>query len=185
MDVSSALPALRRKAFVAVGLAALVSVATPAMAQDPAPAAQAAPQQDPLKFTDAGEKLIIYQIKPEREADFEAGWKAIKAALAASPDQAIKAFGDSFTINKVDLGAASPVRIFVFRLSPTSTTYSYNHVPLLFETLKAPAPDPAAPAGAQPPPGTFTYDQAQELYKKIHDAWAPQGISTWPLIKIG
>jgi hypothetical protein len=187
MDLSGALPALRRRAFVAAGLAALVCAASSVRAQDPAPAAQAAApaQEDGLKFNHDGDVLLIWSIKPDRAEGFETAWRTIKAALAANASADIQAFGRSIEINKVATPPGGPSVVFVFRLSPASKTLSYNHVKLLFETLKAPTPDPAAPAGAQPPPGTFTYDQAKELFDKIDNSWTEQGVVPWPLTKIG
>lgn len=184
MDVSGALPALRRRAFVAVGLAALVCAASAVQAQDPAPAAAAQAQADPLKFNHDGDMLLIWSIKADRAEGFETAWRTIKAALAANASPDVKAFGETIEISKVGMGAGGPSVVYVFRLSPTSKVHSYNHVTILFTMLKAPDPDPAAPAGAQPPAGTFTYDQAQELFQKIDNSWTEQGVVPWPLTRV-
>jgi hypothetical protein len=202
MELSVSLSAVRRRAVLAAGLAGLLCAASGVRAsqplvdvsslgeielaaQDPAPQQPAAQQADPLKFTHDGNMLLIWQIKPDRAADFELGWKTIKEALAANANPDIKAFGDSFTVSKVNLPAGAPTVMYVFQLMPVSKTYSYNPVTLLFTTLKAPAGDPAATTPPPPPPGTFTDAQAREVFDKINGSWIdPNGISPWPLAKM-
>jgi hypothetical protein len=154
--------------------------------QQPPPAGQPAqPQQaDPLKFTHSGDLILLWQIKPDRTADFESAWQEIRGALAKNPNPDLQAFGKSFTVQKVNTPQGGP-SIYVFVTQPVSTTYSYNPVTLLFETLKAPAPDPNAAAGTPPPappPGTFNYEQAQAIFKKLEGAY--EAITPWPLQKM-
>ncbi|MEZ5317629.1 MAG: hypothetical protein R2752_09540 [Vicinamibacterales bacterium] len=185
MKLSSSLSALRRQAVLAVGLAALVCAASGVKAQDAAAGQDPAPaqQQDPLKFSHNGEVMILWAIKPERTADFESVWTTIKGALAQNADANLRALGQSIKISKVDLPAGGPGVLYVFLLSPASTQYSYNPVTLLFETLKAPDADPAATTPAPKPAGTFTYDEAQEVFKKFDGSY--NQINPWPLKGLG
>jgi hypothetical protein len=192
MELSVSLSALRRRAVLAAGLAGLLCAASGVRASQPMVVdfsgigvvdGQAA-QADPLKFTHEGNMLLVWQIKPDRVADFEQGWKTIKQALKDNANPDIKAFGDSFTISKVNVPAGGP-NMYVFQLMPVSNKYSYNPVALLFDTLKAPAADPAAGAAATPPAGTFTDEQAREIFNKINNSWVDaNGISPWPLTKM-
>lgn len=182
MAFSGVLPTLRRMAGVAVGLAALACAASGVQARQAA--AQAAPQ-DPLKFNYDGDIILIWSIKPDRADGFELAWKTIKTAMMANEKADVKALAGTLDMQKVSMPADAPVRVFVFRLSPASKAMSYNHVTLLFETLKAPAADPSKPAGSPNPPGTFSYDEAQELFKKIDGAWTEAGVVPWQLIKVG
>jgi hypothetical protein len=183
MTWSGSLSAWSRRISVAVGVAALACASSSVKAQDPAPQAPAQAQQDGLKFNHDGEMLIVWQIKPERAADFQSGWTTIKTLLAASQKPDVKAFGDALHISRVVTGTGGPA-IFVFQLSPASKTFSYNPVPILFEMLKPPPPDPAAAPDAPNPPGTVSDTEAREIFDKINDSWVENGIVPWPLQKI-
>jgi len=156
----------------------------PLSQQDPAAVPQQqTPPQDPLKFTHDGPLLIMWQIKADRVADFESAWSSIRGALAKNANPDLQAFAQSFTVSRVMTGPTGPV-IYVFQCNPASKTFSYNPVALLYETLKAPAPDPAAAAGTPPPsvPGTFNYEEATAVYKKLEGAY--ENITPWPLQKM-
>ena len=133
--------ATSRRAVAAVGLAAAlggvaVSAQAPA-APAPAPAAPAqapaAPpaEQDAFKFaTDAA--FIIWLIKPEATADFEAVWTAIRAKLTAATNPQHKALGDSLKVFKGD-GPPSPEgATYFFTIDPASKDLSYNPRDLLY-----------------------------------------------------
>ena len=120
----------------------LVTLAVPrvAMAQD------AAAQADPLKLSGGKPTLVVWAIKADRGADFEAAWAGIRAVLAKSDKDDFKALGQSLTeIYKVDqppfdfTTKDGPVKavLYVFRLDKPSTTYSYNPRTILYEYLKA------------------------------------------------
>jgi len=153
----------------------------PMVDQDPAPAQQQQPAQDPLKFAHDGSLLLMWQIKPDRVADFESAWSSIRAALSKNASADLQAFAQSFTVSRVMTGATGPA-IYVFQCNPASKTYSYNPVALLFETLKAPAPDPAVVGAPPAVPGTFTYEEATAIYKKLEGAY--DNITPWPLQKM-
>jgi hypothetical protein len=169
-----------------LGATALMLATAPVRALQTPPAGQAPQpaQADPLKFTHTGDMILLWQIKPDRTADFESAWSSIRGALTKNENADIQAFAKSFSISKVQTPAGGP-SIYVFIAQPVSTTYSYNPVTLLFETLKAPGPDPKAAAGTPPPaqpPGTFTYEEAQAIFKKLEGAY--ENITPWPLSKM-
>ena len=179
----------RRAGTILGAVAILLAGVSAGAIQNPPPTPQAQqpaqPQQaDPLKFTHTGDLILLWQIKPDRTADFESAWSSIRGALAKNPNADLQAFAKSFTISKVNTPQGGP-SIYVFVCQPVSTTVSYNPVTLLFETLKAPAPDPNAAAGTPPPPappGTFTYEEAQAIFKKLEGAY--EAITPWPLQKM-
>jgi hypothetical protein len=176
-----------RQAGVVLGVAALLAAGVSArVLQDPPPAgqAQAPAQKDQLKFSHSGDMILLWQIKPDRTADFESAWSEIRGALAKNPNADLQAFAKSFAVHKVQTPPGGP-SIYVFIMQPASSSYSYNPVTLLFETLKAPTADPNAAAGTPPPaqpPGTFTYEQAQVIFKKLEGAY--EAITPWPLQKM-
>ena len=145
-----------------------------ARAQDPAPAQQA--PADPLKFSHDGPLLLIYQVKPDRAADFEALWAAIRAGLAKSDRAEVKAFGESLVPYKV----SSTPNVYVFKLDQPSKTFSYNPVAILYdaEHILTPAPNP----------GLFSRAEADELYNKKFSGSGGDvftAIQPWPLVKVG
>ena len=83
MRFSGSVSAVSRRALLALAMvAALTGVA---FAQDPAAA-----QQDSLKLTTQDNVILMYQIKSEKAADFQAGWNEIKAKLSASSNPDFK-----------------------------------------------------------------------------------------------
>jgi hypothetical protein len=182
------MPAIVRRPLVAIGLASAlastgVGTESGGLRQDPAPAAQQQ-QADPLKFSHDGALLLVWQIKPDRAEGFEQAWMTIRQALAKHQNADIRAFGESWSIHKVEAISPQSV-IYIFHLNPVSKTYSYNPSPLLFETLKAPTPDPGAATPPANPPGTFSYDEAKAIFDKINGAWIEAGgIVPWPLRKL-
>jgi hypothetical protein len=150
-------------------------------------------QPDQLKFNYDGPMLLIYTIKPERAADFEAVWAGIRAGLAKSQDVDLKAFSETLQLYKVKIDqpapppppAASggqpapppPPVIYVFRLDPPSKAFTYNPVKLMYDNV-----DTVGPDGAKVVKG-FTRAEADELYKKFEGAYT--GIQPLPLVKVG
>ena len=65
-------------------------------------AAQTAPD-DPLKLSSSAPAMIVMQIHADKTADFESTWGSIRAALAKSTKDDVKAFGESLgKLFKVD-----------------------------------------------------------------------------------
>jgi hypothetical protein len=167
MKWSRVLPAVGRRAVVALGVAALLGA--PAMAYGQQPAATPAPP-DPLKFNLDVPLLLIYSVKPDKTADFESVWAAIKEGLAKSDKPELKTFGEGLNLFKADTPAppagSPPVpAIYLFRIDAPSKTISYNPVKLLYES------------------GIFKYEEATPLYEKFKDTYT--GIQFWPMVKIG
>lgn len=171
-----------RRTFVMVGFALLVGVST-AFAQTQqttaAPAAQAAapqaPAADPLKFTtDVG--AIFFSVTPEKAADFEAGYKAVFTALAASAKPGMKELGASMQLHKL---AAPPVAgqpvIYVMWITPTSKEFSYVYGKIIYYSGKEPG---------DKYDGIFEkQEDATAAYTKLKDAIV--SINPFPLSKIG
>lgn len=190
---SGYLPAVDRRALVALVFVAALGVTTGARAstgsspqQQQQPAAGQPPAADPFQFSHDGPFLMVWTIKPDRADGFEKAWMSIKDALGKSPNAEHKGLSDGLTIYKVTSApqAGQPV-VFVFQMNPPSKTMSYNPVKILFEYLKAPTPtDPAAAANPPPaPPGTFSYDEAMTIFKLLEGA--NEGVAFWPLQKKG
>jgi hypothetical protein len=173
MRFSGSVSSVSRRALMALALvAAFTGVA---FAQDPAAPAQPAQQAaDGLKMTE-DHVILMYQIKAEKAADWEAGWTEIKAKLTASDKPDVKAFGESMHLFKAQLGA-SPTTLYVFDLDPTSKTFSYDPTKILYydEATKTLFGDRAA---------------TDALYKKVDPketlAAVPQPVSKLPLSKVG
>lgn len=163
MEVFGFASASVRRIVVGAGLATVLCVAVNAGAQD-APAAPeqqapqqgqeqgaqaAAPQADPFKFPH-GVGGIIWYIKPENAADFEAVWSAIKAKASASEKPDLKSLGDNLSIYKLDADAGPDGLMYLFIADPASATLSYSPSPfLLFES------------------GLFTMDEAKAHFEKL------------------
>lgn len=154
MKLSGSALASSRRVVVALGFAAVMGAASVAFAQAPAAAApaQAAAPADPFKFTtDAAG--IIWMIKSDKAADFEAVWKAIKAKLVASDNPEYKALGDSLKMYKADIPAGPDGDTYLFVADPASKTTSYGVSPFLLYESKL-----------------FTRAEADEMFAKLSAA---------------
>lgn len=148
---------------------AMAVAQTPAMPPAAAPPVQEAPAQpeapDPMKF-DSGTAIILNEIKPGKEADFEAVWGEIKAGLAASAKPEFQQQASGLKMYK--LATALPAgsnAIYVFALDPIAQGLTYDPVKILFES------------------GVFERPKADELYARLKDAYAR--ITPWPLVAFG
>lgn len=131
-----------------------------APAQAPAAPAQ---QEDSLKFkTDNG--LILFQVKPDKTADFESAWTEIKTKLMASDKPDAKELGQSMNIYKSTVAGASV--IYVFELNPASKTLSYDPTQILYA-----------------PGGPWDRPAADAVFNKIKNSL--DGINAIPLQKMG
>lgn len=164
----------RRAVTIGVAMALCAVSASGLQAQQTAaqqPAAQQTPAQppDPLKLDLDVPTLLIFQVKPDRAADFEVLWQGIRAGLSKSAKPEVKAFAETLQPYRVQLPADPPptLAIFVFRLDPPSKTFSYHPVKLLYDM------DPDA--------------IKREEAKPLFDKWdgALMGFSIWPLKKVG
>lgn len=147
----------------------LAAAFVPALAAAQEPQTQEAPAQpaapDPMKF-DGGTAIILNEIKPGKEADFEAVWSEIKSALAASEKPEFQQQAASLKMYK--LGTPLPAgsnAIYVFALEPIASGMTYDPVKILFES------------------GVFERPKADELYARLSDAYAR--ITPWPLVAFG
>ncbi len=147
-------------------LAAVFAVSTAAAAQEPAATAPQAPATaDPMKF-DSGIAMVLNEVKPDKVADFEAVWTAIKAGLAASPKPEHQAQAASLKMLKLatPLPAGSNA-LYIFAIDPVASGMTYDPVKILFES------------------GAFERAKADELYARVKDAYAR--ITPWPLVIFG
>jgi hypothetical protein len=162
--------AISRRTVKTVALACVLCATSAkyAYAQDAAPAA-APPAQakpDPFKFS-ADNLIMVWTVKPEKTADFESAWTAIKDKLTKSEKPDLKELGTSINILKVDVPptAGAPV-VYLFHLNPPSKTLTYEPTFILYSS------------GAFP-----ERPEADAIYNKLKDAI--QGMNPWPLKKIG
>ena len=159
----SGLSAVSRRAVMALGLVAMLGGV--AFAQDPA--AAAAQPADPLKLTQ-DHVIILYQVKPDKAADFESSWATIKGKIAGKAEY--KAFADTMDLQKVDSPANTQVVVYVLVLNPPSRMFSYDLTKLLYyEDTKT----------------LFERTDADALYAKLKDAIPPGSINLLPLKKVG
>jgi hypothetical protein len=166
-----------RRVMVAVGMVAFLfaTAGLSARTQDPAKPqepAKPAEQADPLKFDYDGPMILVFQIKPDRIADFEAFWPGLRAGLAKSDKPELKAFGETLTPYKVQ-GVQG---LYLLRLDHPSKTFTYNPSKLLYDNINYEKPEL----------GAFTREEADTLFKKFNESWVPQGgIQAWKLEKAG
>jgi hypothetical protein len=165
------LPASSRRIIFAVAVAALFCAGPSLQAltfdgQDQA----AAPAPDPLKFDYDGPLMVIYTVKAERTADFEALWNGIREGLAKNPDMELQAFAETLRPYRVE-GS----NLYVFLLNPPSKKYTYNPVELLYKNIDY----------NDPTKGWFTREKADELWLKKGEGSYEGGIQIWKLKKIG
>ena len=155
-------------AFAGVDLQAQAT--TPPPAQTPAPAP---PQEkpDPLKFNTDSPIILLFQIKADKTADFEAAWGSIRTAFGKVTKPEAKAFGDTMAkLYKVDAGGApAPVAIYVVQLDAPSKTFSYDPGKMVYETLMGEK--------------AMTREEADVIYKKLADSFS--NINFWTLVKVG
>ena len=173
MSLSSLLMRVGRRAVVTLGVMT-VFAASIANAQT-TPAAPAAPQADPLKFT-ADTVIMIFQVKPDKTADFESGFADMRGLMAGSTIDDMKALNASMTLYKVDIPNTP---LYIVYGNPVMKTMSYDLTKILYFTTP-PAAD--APAGSQPTPA-FKRDVVDAIYAKL--SGAIDKINPWPLKKIG
>ena len=157
---------------IVVGLAVATLSVTTGFAQTPAPAAPAA---SPFVFPgDAG--LILNYVKADKTADFESTWGSIRAALAKSTKDDVKAFGESLTkLYKVD---QPPIEgktvLYILQIDAPSTTISYHPFKLVYEQLW----------NADEKLSLIPRAEADTIFEKLKASF--QNINPpWKLIKVG
>jgi hypothetical protein len=124
----------------------------PAAGQPPAAGQAATPAADPFKFT-TGAGAVIWYVKPDKTADFEAVWAAIRNKLSTTDKPELKQIGDTLKIYKVDAPAGPQGVMYLFVADPASPTVSYSPSPFLLFTS-----------------GLFTDAEGRELFDKLNGA---------------
>lgn len=142
MTLSGFTSVVSRRMFVAVALGASLFVGSNAWAQA-APA-----EQDAFKFsTDSA--VMIYSIKPDKAAGFEALWSALRTKALASEKPDLKALGESLKIFKVQSAVPEGQGQMYFFFADPAAKISYQIVPLLYNS------------------GLFTRAEADEAFNKV------------------
>lgn len=152
-------PVSYRRMFVAAAVVALVAASgvtaaqaqtppaapapAPAAGQTPAPAAgqtptpaapAAAPAAPSLGFTGDG-GLLLFTVKAEGAADFEAFFNKVKEALEKSPKPEYKQMAAGWKIYKVTDGAAAGQTLYAGVVDPAVKGADYDPVKILSEVL--------------------------------------------------
>jgi hypothetical protein len=185
------LPASGRRSTVALvaltlvggaGLLAQTAGGQTAGAQTPqqTPAPQQTPEPpDPLKFSIDVPVVIVNMVKPDKVADFEASWAAIRAQFEKSTRPEVKEFAGTlskfYRVDEKLVGPANPAgspAIFVFQIDTPSKTQSYNPVKIIYYLLHKNGEE-----------GGITRAEADEIYNKLMPTY--QQIIPWPLVKVG
>jgi len=169
MNVLGSGSASSRRLIVTTLFAAMVGVTATAQAQQapaaaPAPAAPAQTEApaDPFKFTtDAA--MVLWTVKADKTADFEAVWSELLKKAAASDKPDIKAVADTLKMFKADLPATPQGVTYFFQMDPAKAP-TYSPTVLLYSS------------------GLYERAQAEELYKKLADTIA--GINPVPLKRV-
>ena len=176
-----------RRSFVTVGFAVLVGAsivqaqsqqqepAAPPAQQQAAAAPAQAPVADALKFT-TDTAAIFFSVTPEKAADFEAGYKAIFAALAASTKPGMKELGASMALHKLAVPpqAGQPL-VYVMWIANPSKDLSYVYGKILYYSGKEPG---------DKYDGIFEkQEDATAAYTKLKDSIV--AINPFPLSKVG
>jgi len=132
----------------------LTIVSTPVSAQDPADA-------DPFAFTtDAA--MIMWQVRPDKVADFELVWRIVRERAEAQGSAEVKALLATTRLYQVEV-AGDEARSFVTHIDPVTSGSSYSPTFLLFES------------------GLFERAEADELYALLTGALAEVSpVSTMP-----
>ena len=158
MAWSGFLSASSRRAMIVIGTAFALCVSSSV-------GIRAARQQDKddLKLNIDGPAILLFKIKADRTADFEALVAGILSGLGKSAKEDVKSFAAAYRPMKVETVPG----LYIFNLAQPSKTVSYNPVTLLFYT------DPEA----------IKREEADVLYKKWEGA--AESINIWPLKPMG
>lgn len=162
----------RAAALRAVAIVGLVLV----FAAPRAAAAQAAPPPDLLKLGAAVPTVILIQIKADKTAEFEAAWSALRAGLAKSTKDDVKAFGESLnSLYKIDQPPLEGgIALYMLQIEKPSTTITYNPFAIVYEQLW----------NADEKLSLITRAEADAIFEKLKAAF--HNINPpWPLKKIG
>jgi hypothetical protein len=173
-----------RRSFVPVVLAMVFSAsiahaqgttAAPPAQQPAAPAPQAAPA-DPLKFT-TDDAVVIFQVQPGKETDFETGFKSMLAALAANAKPELKALGASMTLSKAQI----PNPMYLLSIHGVQKNLSYAWGKIIYFSGGEQSATPAMIVEKR--------EDADLMFKQIGDSIVTAGgqpqVSVLPLVKIG
>ena len=134
-----------------------------------------APQDDPLKLSTSSPTLILMQINADKTADFEATWSSIKAALAKSTKDDVKAFGETLKeLYKVDIPGDGKTVLYILQLPAPSTAISYHPFKLVYEQLW----------NADEKLSLIPRAEADVIFEKLKASFANIN-PPWKLVKVG
>jgi len=177
MKISEWLLAMSRRALLVVGVIAISSATAvhvlkaqdATKAQDPAKPAE---PPDELKFDYDGPMLLVFQVKPDKTADFESFWPGLRAGLVKSPKADLKTFAETLQPYKVK-GVPG---LYIMKLDSPSKTFTYNPGKLMYDNINYEKPEE----------GLFTRAEADALFNKFKDSLVmPNGLQAWKLEKAG
>jgi hypothetical protein len=181
--MKSAVSRVSTVAAIGLALGACLASNRTLQARQDAPAQQAAapaaPQeQDLLKFTTNAPVLLINAIKPDKVADFEAGWAMIKKEFAKTDRPEVKEFAATldkfYKVTALPGAAATNPVIYVFQVDSPSTTQSYMPGKIVYEFLYF------IKDGKE---GGIPRPLADEIFAKLKDCYVQ--LAPWPLVKMG
>jgi hypothetical protein len=183
MKVFGSQPAwFSRRALMAVGVSALAALSSASMLHAQTPPAAPATQQpaaDPFVFSSEA-VAIIYSVQTPKAADFDAVWKRVKEAAAATDIADVKAFGASLRVYKIDAPGPAGATLYLFLSDPMPKGVSMDPGKIIFYGFPSGGTPPATP-----PPTLFKRDEADKLYKQLAESLVtPVQITSWPLVKI-
>jgi hypothetical protein len=164
MKLSGFLPVRGRLAWVAGGLAVVLSAAAVVGAAGPMTSA-GQDQPDPMAFN-ADRLFVYFQIAPEATSDFELVLNKVKDALAGSDDPTKRQQASGWDVVKLNSPQTDGSIMYIFILDPVAKGVTYDPFKILGDAL---------PAG-----------EVMELYEKVGPN--VRGISTAPftsLMKMG
>lgn len=177
MRLSGFLPVVGRRVLVALGVAAMLMVASSAQAQT-------APAADPLKFDGTHPAIVLLQIKAPAEAGFVESIGKLKDMLAASSNPKAQEMGKGMTIYKLNVPAntsdpaAGPVFVYLLHMESPVAGQSYNPLQIFYYSgYFLPLNEKGEPGGTA------------EERKKVDDVYQPMvaavaNLVPWPLAVI-
>jgi|SRR5688572_7521754 len=166
---------------LAVGLAVVSGGTIHARQNPPAQQPAAAPAQaDNLLLTQSSPHLIVWAVKSNRGADFEAFWAAVQAAASKDARAEVKEFGASIaSMYKVAAAPGAPADapvFYIFQIDKPSTQ-SYNPGKVVYEFLYF--QKDGKEGGIPRPEADAIFSKAGNMQEMFVN------ILVWPLTKIG
>lgn len=149
----------------ALTLGFVLVAATSPRAQQPAP--PLAPR--------ANAAFMVFSVKGDKAAEFEAAWSAIRAGFARMASADARAFGETLKFYRSDSGqpaALQPLAEYTLPIDSPSSALSYNPARIVREMLLM-----------LPGDGVLTREDADDIMRKLKESVTR--IQVRPMVKIG